>query len=410
MLASSVLATVAFVGVVGPGAPRLERQLATLLAREAGAEEYALPQGSRDQLALRRPGAPQIVRAMEADAVVVARLTVENRFYSLRMLVYDKAGRVRGLFDVPLGQLALDRFALNLLRREFLPVVAEIAPNAAPREAPPVVARPAQPPPPQQHEQPAAQQQQEEEELPPPPPPPPGGHAPAAEVHAGDFPGLMTELSVGLGIIGRTFTAAPQSVPGYTSQPVGALRLDGEARPVSWLALGFVFDRALQLTTQIGDETAPSSLTRWQAQALGRWPLALGSFDAGLGVGQRTFSVESKNAMRTPDGDYGYAVLMARLEVDLIESLHGRVSLAYDPVLTGSQPLASSFGNAARWGFEGNLDVEFLPMPWLIIRAHGGWQRFSWSWAQAGARGAGGATDNYFDAVLSLGLRVSPVL
>jgi hypothetical protein len=392
MLSAAILATVTFVGVVGPGAPRLERQIATLLSRETGAEEYALPESAREQLALRRPGAAAVVRGMQSEAVVVARLTVEKGFHTLRLMVYDKNGRVRGLFDVPLGELALDRFALNLIRREFIPVVAELAPAqpSAPTRPPPTPTEPPEP--------------QRPGEEPPPPPPPP-----SPDAHPTTFNELMTELTVGLGIIGRNFTAAPPSVPGYSSQAVGALRLDGEARPVSFLALAFVFDRALQLTTQIGDETAPSTLTRWQAEALGRWPFSMGSFDAGLGVGQRTFSVESKNAMRTPDGDYGYAMVAARLELDLLDNLHGRLGLAYDPVLTGDQPLASSFGNAARWGFEGTLDIEFLPVPWLFLRAHGGWQRFSWSWSQAGARGAGGATDNYLDAVLSLGLRVSPV-
>jgi hypothetical protein len=219
----------------------------------------------------------------------------------------------------------------------------------------------------------------------------------------------MTELTVGLGVITRNFTAAPPSVPGYDSQVVGGLRIDGEARPVPFLALAFVFDRALQLTTQIGTETAPSTLSRWQAEALWRWPFSMGSFDAGLGVGQRTFTVESKNAMRTPDGDYGYMMVAARLELDLLDNLHGRIFWAYDPVLAGSQPLASSFGNAARWGFEGALDLELQLLPWLLLRTHGGWQRFSWSWSQAGVRGAGGATDSYFDGVLSLGLRVSPI-
>src|SRR5207249_2479681 len=76
---------------------------------------------------------------------------------------------------------------------------------------------------------------------------------------------LHVEIGAGLGVAGRSF-APPSSLAGYNSAAIGIYHVEGEVRPIASLALAFGVDKAFAFDSSFGGETAPSSLTRWQAR------------------------------------------------------------------------------------------------------------------------------------------------
>jgi hypothetical protein len=397
-----VPAAVAYAGIVGPGTHRIDHQLATLLGRAVGAEEVGLPRSKKETLAREQPEAKALVQGLGAPAVVVGRVETEDDVSTLYVLTYGADGAVRSRVEVPLAELSLDRMALDLLRRELLPGLRELrrAPEGAvATERPSPV--PAETPRPEPEPPPAKVERAEGSVT-------AVATVPTQPAPAGPASSLETGLTVGFGLVGRTFEAAPLAVPNYHSSPVGAVRIGGEVRPVSILALGFAWDRALGLTTELAGENAATTLSRWQATAFLELPLSSLALGAGAGFGQRSFAIESQSADRTPDGDYQYVILAGRARMPLGRLLALGASVAFEPVVGGSQPTARAFGDAGRWGLELDGDLTLYPTSWLLVRFAAGWQRFAWSWSET--RGSGGATDSYFDGMLSLGVRLRPLL
>jgi hypothetical protein len=216
--------------------------------------------------------------------------------------------------------------------------------------------------------------------------------------------GLRMRASVGFGITGRGFSPAPTTLAGYASAPVGAVRLDAEIQPTARTSLSLVAERALGMTTPgLADGDAPTSLSRWQVSggyAIVHGAVALAPI---IGVGGRDFGIASKDPARTPDSHYAYVVAGATMQA----SLGSRVSLgglaAVEPVFGGVEPTEMAFGEATRWALELGAAVDVQATQHVFVRAAANWQRFSWSWDQAGARGMGGAVDSYPSGTLSVG-------
>src|ERR1051326_4566076 len=78
-----------------------------------------------------------------------------------------------------------------------------------------------------------------------------------------------------------------------------------------------------------------------------------------VGLGRRTFSIDSDDPSRTPDGEYNYAIVGASASTAVGSSLVMRGGLAFEPVVSGAEPTEAALGEASRWAFDVGLAVEW---------------------------------------------------
>src|SRR5262249_34839400 len=74
----------------------------------------------------------------------------------------------------------------------------------------------------------------------------------------------------------------------------------------------------------------------------------------------------------------------------------------FEPVISGAESTEMALGDASRWALDVGASIE-LRFAHVFARAGVDLQRFQWSWDMAGARGAGGAVDNYASGSVSVG-------
>jgi hypothetical protein len=214
---------------------------------------------------------------------------------------------------------------------------------------------------------------------------------------------LHLGVSAGFGIAGRTFAPGPTTVQGYSSSVVGTVAGEAHVEPSANLTLAVAGEHTLAMSTPMQGGSAPTSMARWQAT--GRYALVGGRFQLApeAGLGRRTFSIQSTDPSRSPDGDYTYAIAGITAAVAVTPTVGLRGEAAFEPVLAGNEATEMAFGPATRWGMHGGVALEVKPTAHTVARASADYQQFSWSWDMAGARGAGGATDSYLSAALTLG-------
>jgi hypothetical protein len=426
---------IVFVGISGSDSARVDRQVQALLHKDGGVEPATVTPAELRTLARHGDGCKAIVRRMHVDGVIGGELVESRGGLSLRIVVYGADGAMKDLVETPLGKRALGRDELEVLRSNVLPDVAELR-DAAPRHAPAPRGRDddagddggdggdhdragA-------HAAPATDEPRDEAA---PDDANGDGHdaSPietadasdaitpdeiAASLGSGDAaasgdsddgdPALHLRASIGFGVAGRSF-AGPSTIAGYQSSTVGAIRFDAQIQPTARTTLGVIAERSVGMSTALMDGAATTTISHWQATgtyALTRGPIALGPM---LGLGLRGFVIDSKDPARTPDSHYAYLIAGASLSIDL----GARVSLAgvaaFEPVVAGAEPTEMAFGDASRWAFELGGAVVVRPRDHVFVRAAAGYQRFSWSWDDAGARGADGAIDSYPSGMMSVG-------
>lgn len=379
-----VAVAIVFVGVAGPDAARVDRQLQTLLVREAGAEPAVIADEVRTALARHDDGAGALARGLDAGGVVAGELVDAGEGASLHVVVYDGDGAVVDLVELPLAGHALSRDDLDDLRGLLVPDVRALA-SAAPVDDAALGAA--------------------DDEL----------GAGDDELGAGDEieevedeldevdPHLALRASVGIGVVARSFSSGLAAVPSYASSPVATLRFAAAVEPDPRVTLALDAERSVAMTTTLDAGPADTSITRWQAD--GTWWLRRGgvTFGAVAGFGRRELVVESDAAARAPDGRYGYLVTGGRVAARLGARTTLRGLVAFEPVIAGDQPTMATLGPARRWALELGAAVEVAAAPHLWLRAEVADQRFSWAFREAGSRGDGGAVDHYPSATISIG-------
>src|SRR5205823_693966 len=133
-------------------------------------------------------------------------------------------------------------------------------------------------------------------------------------------PSIADELhlgaSVGIGFTSRSFSA-PTTVAGYSAGAVGSIRFEGHVQPVSRLQLSALGERTLQMSSPVYDGMASTAIARWEIDA--SFALTQGRVRIApvVGLGRRTFSINSTDPSRSPDSDYNYLVLGANVSAEL---------------------------------------------------------------------------------------------
>jgi hypothetical protein len=375
---SLVVFFVAYVGIGGPGAARIDGQVQTLLAAELAIEPTRMTRAQRDTLVEQRDGAAELVRGLGVDATVAGRLERRGKKQgaTLRVVIYDREGTRVSLFELPIGKPArrLGKTELASLREMMLPDLTRLtAPPPEPEPAPrPVVAA----------------RDDDDDDL--------DGLGLAAAVAAPARRAPWLRLAAGAGPRTRRFAPGPAMVWGYRSRPVPAAQLAAELRPLRVLALACAVERTLTMSSEIEGEAVPTSILGWQAAAALRLPLGPLELAALGGVGGRDFVIASAEPAPTPDGHYRYALLGGRVAARLGRRVEVRAFAAYQPVIGGDDTMAPG---AARHGVEVGAALEVDATSRLFVLGEGGYQRFTWRLAE------GVATDEYPSATISLGAR-----
>jgi hypothetical protein len=160
------------------------------------------------------------------------------------------------------------------------------------------------------------------------------------------------------------------------------------------------------MNTRLHGELLPTSITNWQFDLAPRLPVKLLELDAEVGLGTRTFTIDSKDPARSPDGNYDYLVVGTRARRHFGQSITGIAFLAFEPVLSGRQATDTAFGTATRWALEARATLRWVLGSHVLIEGTAGWQRFTWAWPSAGGRGGGSASDDYFSAGAALGAQL----
>lgn len=436
---------VVFAGLLG-GKGDVARQV-TKIVRDLHVEVKPLPAAKLHTLTHHSDATRDVVRGLHADGVIAFEV-VKGK--TLRLVIYEGDGRLKTFTELPLSRHGLTADDLDVLRENLHDdVVAlrgsdddepQIAAAPAPRETPAQRETPApakRPAPPRQQvamkssppatmddEDPFAGENAGSDDAASPTEVAAAGDAADADdaVSADEIAALVAGgedeepavtqaralhlgISAGLGIAGRSFQPGPATVTPYASSPVPAVVLDLRIQPTKRLAIQIGTERTLQLSTEMADgDAADTTISRWEASAdyalLNKGALAIA---ARFGGGRRSFTIDSLDPGRSPDGEYNYVIAGVAANAKVSPRVVLRAHGALEPVLFGTEPTEMAFGEATRWALEVGAAVDVRPWTHVFVRAAALYQRFSWSWDMAGERGAGGAIDVYPSGALSLG-------
>lgn len=361
---------VAFAGVGGKHADKIDHQVGALFAEQAEVQRVHMSKADRHELVTRGDGAADIIAATGAKGVIAGEVDRSGKKPVLRVVVYDAEGTMLDLVELTLQRKAKKLAASDLESiREVVMADVELLtapppPEPEPAPAPVVEAEPV----PEAIEVVA--------------------RAPRARREA------RVKVSAGAGARSRRFEPGPAMVLGYRSSQVPGAQVAAEVRPVKYVAIAAELDRTLVMSSQVDAESLPSSILGWQATAAGR--LALGPIELAVlaGVGARHFVIESATPAPTPDGHYVHAVLGGRISARLGARVELRAFGAYEPVIGGDDTMMSG---ATRTGLEVGGAIEVAATPHVFVVGEAGFQRFTSTWD------SGSATDDYPGATLSMG-------
>jgi hypothetical protein len=430
---------VIFVGVVGDPTTKVDHQVEAVV-RDAHVERAPMAAATVRTLVRHGDGTRDIVRRLHVDGVVGGELVNDHGHLALRLVIYAADGGLKSFSEVPLGGKTLSSDELEVLRSNLgdeIEALIAVAPTPTPTPAPTPAPTPSLTPAPRAPSPPPA------------PPPPPRIAAPpssptviepdgpttpevaptpaaaedsdsvrpeeleamasategvAAATTAVAESSLHLRAAIGLGVSGRNFAPGVTTVPGYASTPVGAIHFAGSAQPTAHTTFAVLAERTLQMATPTQSTgMASTTISRWEV--VGTYKVSRGAVDVAplAGLGRRSFAIDSTDPTRSPDGDYNYLLLGVGVSSALGKhvSLHG--TFAFEPVVSGVEPTEMAFGEARRWGLDVGAAIELRPFAHLFARVAADYQRFSWTWDQAGSRGDGGATDAYPSGMLAIG-------
>jgi len=450
--------TIVFVGIAGNHHETVERQLAPVLEK-AGVTELVIPTPDLGQIARHTEASKDIVKRLHVDGVIGGALITAGGQKTFRIVIYDGQGNMRSLDETPLAGKKLTGGDLEVLAINLGDEVGDLGkgkktPSGPRAEAladieidPPKKAPSPVPAPPSRK---AAIHSDDEA----PPGLPARSAPPKAELATPTFGSETTETSheaapketadasavsmdeieamtgggdatidggsstatapapestlhlhagAGLALIGRVFTP-PMALNGFTSTPVGGAQFAAGVSPTERTSLDVMAERTLAMTTSLATGTAATTISRWEIN--GGYALvghANGTqVVANLGLGHRAFSMESIDPSRTPDNEYNYVMVGARLAQPLGDKVTLRGEVQFEPVFGGADGMQMTLGPSTRWGLDLGAALEYRLAAHFVARGAFDYQRFSWAWDAAGARAASGASDSYPSGSLAL--------
>ncbi|MEO8845505.1 MAG: hypothetical protein ABI591_25175 [Kofleriaceae bacterium] len=429
-------AVIVFVGIAGNHHQAVEHQLGPVLDH-AGVNELVVPAADLAAIVRHSDASRDVVKNLHVDGVVGGALVTSGGRQAFRLVIYDGKGNMRSLGETPLAGHKLTVEDLEVLGINLAEEVTSLQPATAPHvtlavahNAPaPVRPIPAAPPARVASTPPARTPEPEiVMDAPEPPAPAPkqvadasavsldeieamtggddatggGSVAETATVRAAADSTLHLHVDAGLGMTGRAFSA-PAGVTGYSSSPVSTVHFAAGIAPTERTSIDVAAERTISMSTSLDSGSASTMISRWQVG--GGLALIDSSvkITANLGLGHRAFTIDAtETGGRTPDSEYNYVALGARIAKPLGTSATLRGLVELEPVFGGADAMQMSLGSSSRWGLDVGAAFDYALSAHFIASAAFDFQRFSWSWNAAGARAATGASDSYPTATLAL--------
>jgi hypothetical protein len=406
----STLAVI-FVGLAGGHHGKVEKQVG-MLVKQLHVTMRPMTADSVRVLTHHDATTRDFVRKLDTDGVIACEVTNQG---ALRVVVYDRDGKLLSFSDSPLDHEQLSADDLTVLRDNLITNLESITGEAvvveppAAAQAPKVKAKPEPEPEIEIDPTPAAPAADDDavsvddiaaltaatDDEPP--------TAIEETAAASGEPELHLGIAAGIGVTTRNFAAAPSAVAGYSSSAVAAVHLDVDIAPTTRTELRLSTERTLGMTTPTTLGDAATSVSRWEAT--GGYVFGLGRFAMipTVGLGRRAFSVDAMDQTAPADNVYDYLMLGATARIELGKRVALHAIAAFEPVVGGEESTEMALGEANRWSVDAGARVDVKVGEHAHLRAAADYQNFHWVWKMAGERGAGGASDTYLTASLSIG-------
>jgi hypothetical protein len=390
----STLAVI-FVGLAGGHHGKVEKQV-NAIVKQLHVTSRPMSAASVHVLTHHDSTTGAFVRKLDADGVIACEVTSQG---ALRVVVYDRDGKLVSYSDSPLDHEKLSDDDEAVLRDNLSSDLESITGHPVVADTPAPEIPPAHTAPPADDDAVSidditAMTGASDE-------PPVSIEETAA---ASDEPELHIGIAAGLGVATRNFAAVPTAVAGYSSSPVAAVHLDVDIAPTARTELRLSTERTLGMTTpNASGGDAATSVSRWEAtggHVIDRGRLAM---IPTVGLGRRAFSVDTMDQSASADNVYDYLMLGAAARLKLGERVALHAVAAFEPVVAGTESTEMALGEANRWAVDAGARVDVKIGDHAHVRGAADYQSFHWTWNMAGERGAGGATDTYLTASLSIG-------
>jgi hypothetical protein len=124
-----------------------------------------------------------------------------------------------------------------------------------------------------------------------------------------------------------------------------------------------------------------------------------------VGVGSRTFAVDTTTMGASPNGSYTYAIIGGTVGYAVTPKLVLHGSLAFEPLIGGAEPTISLVGASTRWGLDVGVAAEYYITDRIYTRAALDYQRIEWSWNAQNMVPQGTALDSYPTGTIAVGAR-----
>jgi len=387
---------VVFVGVTGARHEQIEKQLAPALDK-AGVVQLTVPDKDRSALLKHTGASREIVRKLHVGGVVAGELTGTAKARRFRVVIYDGAGKLESESESPISAKGLERvdldvFATNLdsaLGAELKHPKAQPTTRSDPKhddsDAPPGL--PGQKPAPKAVAKVDPFSAPEEQ---------PTTTTAAASPSKGG-PAVHVRAGLTLGFVGRSLSADAGTIMPYTSTPVGTLGVDARLGFGARFAVSGSYEHTLVMHSDVSGTDVTSGIGRFRIAA--SYDLVQGSVELApvVGLGGRTFGIDTTSTSRTPDNGYTYVIVGAELGKALGERVALRGLFEFEPAIGGTQPEVMGV-HAARYGLDFGAALEIQATRLIFLRGAFDYQLLFSSWS-----GAGSATDGYYTATLAAG-------
>ncbi len=190
---------------------------------------------------------------------------------------------------------------------------------------------------------------------------------------------------------------------GYSSNAVTNLGFAAEVDPLAALTLRAEYQITLGMITALPEGNASTTSERWQLSGIYGFNVSKSiALQPLVGLGQRTFLVDSSDSDRSPNAGYTYLALGAGAQYHATALTLG-VWFSVEPSIGGNQPSAAETGSASRLGLEGRITADVPVSSWFFVRGEAYLQHFSWSFPAA--NGGGSASDSYLAATIMIGFK-----
>lgn len=379
---------VVFVGVTGTHHEQIEKQLAPALDK-AGVVELTIPDKDRTAIIKHTAASRDIVRKLHVGGVVAGELTGTAKARRFRVVMYDGAGKLESESESPISTKGLEKVDLEVFSTNLDSTLGAELKHPA-------------------KQQPAVRSDPKHDDSDAPPGLPGQKAAPKAVAKVDPFsapeeaptttttaparhggPSIHVRAGLTVGFVGRSLSADAGTILPYTSTPVGTGGFEAGLGIGERFAITGGYEHTLVMHSDVGGTDISSGIGRWQIAA--QYDVVHTGVELApiVGIGGRSFGIDTATGTRTPDYGYTYVILGAELGKSLGDRVALRGLFEFEPSIGGTQPEVMGV-HAARYGLDFGAALEIKATKLVFVRAAFDYQVFFSSWSMVGS-----ATDGY---------------